>query len=132
MKKGFTLLELLIVIIIIGTLAAIAMPRYFANIQNARMTEAQATTNRVREIELANFSVTGTYAVLPLTVTIGGSTITLVTPISPNFTYAVVVGATPATSGVNATLIAGQSTTSYYRCFDSGAFGAGTVAANCT
>lgn len=39
-KKGFTLLEIIIVIIIIGVLAALALPRFFKTIEFSRSTEA--------------------------------------------------------------------------------------------
>lgn len=39
-KSGFTLLEIIIVIIIVGVLASLALPRFFSTIEFSRSTEA--------------------------------------------------------------------------------------------
>jgi type IV pilus assembly protein PilA len=54
MQKGFTLIELMIVIAIIGVLAAVAVPAYQDYIAKAQMTEGISITEAVKnEVSLA-------------------------------------------------------------------------------
>ena len=46
-RKGFTMIELMVVVVIVGVLAAIAVPIYGKYIKNARISEA---TGRIGEI----------------------------------------------------------------------------------
>ncbi len=47
-KKGFTLLEIVVVMIIVGVLAAIALPNLFANVERQRAQEAITTIGVIR------------------------------------------------------------------------------------
>jgi len=46
-RKGFTMIELMVVVVIVGVLASIAVPMYGKYVKNARLTEA---TGRMGEI----------------------------------------------------------------------------------
>lgn len=47
-KAGFTLLEILVVIIIVGVLASVAMPTLFRNVKRSQATEALNTLGLIK------------------------------------------------------------------------------------
>lgn len=48
-KKGFTLLEIIIVVIIVGVLASLALPRLFNTVEFSRSTEAMSNIGALRQ-----------------------------------------------------------------------------------
>ena len=47
-KRAFTLLELIIVIVILGVLSTLALPRFFATIETSRSAEALTILDQIR------------------------------------------------------------------------------------
>ena len=60
-RKGFTLIELMVVVIIVGILAAVAVPIYRANIKKAMASEGAALLGAVLTAEKVYYAEHNTY-----------------------------------------------------------------------
>ncbi len=61
-KRGFTLLEVLIVLVILGVLAGLAVPVYTAQLERARAAEAIQMLGAIRSSMVRYYGNNGTYA----------------------------------------------------------------------
>jgi len=84
-KNGITLIELLLVIVIVGILATIAIPIYSNYMQRARRADAKTALEQVRAAQEMWRAEKGSYSlsVAALQTTMGAP----VTPISPYYTW---------------------------------------------
>ena len=62
LEKGFTLVELMIVIVIVGILSAVALPNFLNQTGKARVTEAQTKIKAALNQAGADYHIGSTYA----------------------------------------------------------------------
>ncbi len=61
-KSGFTLLELIIVVLVIGILASLALPRYIRIAEKGRMSEGKSILGGIRTAQLRYSAEHGEFA----------------------------------------------------------------------
>jgi type IV pilus assembly protein PilE len=61
MKKGFTLIEIIIVLIIIGILATLGFTQYVNMLERGRRAEAKSTLGTIRTLAVARYQEMGSY-----------------------------------------------------------------------
>lgn len=94
-KKGFTMVELLVVLVIVAILAAVATPIYLANVQRSRASEAVGSMALIRQ-GLRDYQISGaSYFNIGTGASTGAITDTLPTSVAAN------ADPTPVGSGVN-------------------------------
>ena len=62
-QGGFTLVELMITIVIVGVLATVAIPLYQANVKRAKASEADATMGSIRTSLRVHFAENSDYPI---------------------------------------------------------------------
>ena len=108
---GFTLLEMLIVVIILGILAGIALPRYIRSLEKSRDSEAYVHLGLIRTAEIEYYADFNTFTNNLDTLSIDNPNLLPPPPIGTRlFTYSVTPAPPTNNFTATATRVAGTST----------------------
>ncbi|MGA2397754.1 MAG: type IV pilin protein [Steroidobacteraceae bacterium] len=119
-EAGFTLVELIVAMVILATLAAIAIPSYSLYVLKSHRTEAKSALLDLASLEERYFSTANTYssnptdlgynaAGTPFPVGSGWYNITTLTATAAVAPTALIPGGTPATYTITATAVGQQA-----------------------
>jgi len=107
MKRGFTLLELVIVIIVIGILVAMALPQFTRMAERGRVAEAKAGLDMIRKAEGIWYAENSAYTADMTTTGLGKDIPEISTLPVTEWTYLVVTGLNTFTA--TATRVRGEN-----------------------
>ena len=116
-RRGFTLLELLMVVVIIGILAGLAIPQYLKTTEKARIAEAVGVLGGIRSSQIRYFAENSTYGTSLSQLDLDPSAAGAMAG-TPNFTYTIAsasAAAFDATATRSGALPAGSGCTANYR-----------------